>query len=119
MKYKNIKSLVIMVFVILAPMGVLGEVQRTHEVLVLQDTFRFSPEVVHIAAGDTVKWVNHDTRKHQFASVPGSGPTDALEFLCDEVNPEQACDHIFKSSGEYPYFCFIHQQMLGLVVVGN
>ena len=119
MKYKSVKNLVILAFVILAPMSVLGEVQHTHEIVVLKDTFRFSPEVLHVVAGDNVRWVNHDTRKHQFASVPGSGPTDELEFLCDEVNPEQTCDHTFKSSGEYPYFCFIHQQMLGLVVVGK
>ncbi len=119
-KSRKFHILLTFLFLIALPVGVGGETQKkTHEILVLKDTFRFSPEVIHISVGDSVKWVNHDTRAHLFSSVPGTGPTGELEFLCEEMNPEQSCSHTFGSSGEYPYFCFIHKQMLGLVVVGN
>jgi plastocyanin len=107
------------IFFILSPASVWSEKEKIHEILVLKDTYRFSPEVVHISIGDTIKWVNHDIRMHQFASVPGSGPTGELEFICDEVEPDNTCQHTFTTSGEFPYFCFIHKQMLGLVIVGN
>lgn len=101
------------------PLSISAENVKTHEILVFKDSFRFSPEVLHISIGDKVRWVNQDSRKHQFSSVPGSGPTGDLEFLCEEIAPEGTCKHTFSSSGEYPYFCFIHKQMLGLVIVGE
>jgi len=103
----------------LFPLSVLADNVKTHEILVFKDTFRFFPEVLHISIGDKVQWVNQDTRIHQFASVPGSGPTGDLEFLCEVIEPEGICNHTFLFSGEYPYFCFIHRQMLGLVLVGE
>jgi len=118
-RLENFRLFLVFFFLILFPVSLWSEMEQTYEILVLKDTFRFSPEVIHISNGDTVKWVNHDTRIHQFASVPGTGPTDDLEFLCDEVEPDRTCQHTFISSGEFPYFCFIHKQMLGLVIVGN
>ena len=106
-------------YLIFFPLSVLAENAETHDILVFKDTFRFSPEVLHISIGDQVRWVNQDSRDHQFSSVPGSGPTGDLEFLCEKIEPEEICKHTFSSSGEYPYFCFIHKQMLGLVIVGN
>ena len=120
MRMKINKFKVFFVFCLMfLPLSVVAENVKTHEILVFKDTFRFSPEVLHISIGEKVRWVNEDTRIHQFASVPGSGPTGDLEFLCEVIEPEGICNHTFLSSGEYPYFCFIHKQMLGLVIVGE
>ncbi|MFQ5456490.1 MAG: plastocyanin/azurin family copper-binding protein [Nitrospirota bacterium] len=89
-----------------------------HEVIVLKNKFLFSPQELTIKVGDTVKWINNDVRRHHFATIPGSGPTDELEIF-HLFEPSDSWSHTFNTPGEYPYFCFIHNQMRGKIIVVN
>lgn len=93
-----------------------GFAASVHEVSVIRNTFTLDPQKLTIKAGDTVKWTNTDLQKHNLASVPGSGVTDELEIF-SLMEPGDVYTHTFKSPGEYPYFCFIHNQMTGHITV--
>lgn len=93
-----------------------GEEGTVHEITVIRNTFRLNPQDITIKTGDTVKWTNTDELKHNLASVPGSGPTDELEIFT-LMEPGDVYSHTFTLPGEYPYFCFIHNQMTGKITV--
>ena len=88
-----------------------------HEVFIPQSQLKLVPPKVTIRLGDTIKWENKDnSQKHFLASVPGSGPTDKLEIF-SLMPPGSVYEHTFEVAGEYPYFCFIHNQMRGHITV--
>lgn len=97
--------------------GTLADEPTTFEVVVRQDSFKFDPASIVLEVGDSVKWMNADTRRHLMSSVPGTGAGDQLEIFCPEFFPEKSCEHTFNTPGRYPYFCFIHRQMVGEVIV--
>lgn len=95
-----------------------GEGGTVYEVTVIKNTFKLNPQEITIKMGDTIKWRNTDERKHNLASIPGSGPTDELEIF-SVMEPGDIYSHTFNAPGEYPYFCFIHNQMTGKVTVAK
>ena len=88
-----------------------------YEVVVRKDAYKFDPASIVLEVGDSVTWVNADVRRHLMSSVPGTGAGDQLEIFCPEFFPEKTCEHTFNTPGRYPYFCFIHRQMVGEVIV--
>jgi len=113
----HFKSLMFIAFaaLILLPLtSATGEEGTVYEVSIIKNVFK--PAELTIRPGDTVKWTNTDERKHLFASVPGSGPTEELEIFA-LMEPGSTWDHTFQTVGEYPYFCFIHNQMTGKIIV--
>lgn len=93
-----------------------GNAEETHQVKIIRNALKLDPKVITIKAGDTVEWSNPDSRKHNLASVPGSGLTDKLEIF-SVMEPGDVFSHTFSTPGEYPYFCFIHNQMTGHITV--
>jgi plastocyanin len=99
-----------------APKTPLAGGASLHGIVVEENTLKLSPQKVTIFPGDTVRWQNKDNKKHFLASVPGSGTTDQLEIF-SLMEPGNVYEHTFKAAGEYPYFCFIHNQMTGHITV--
>jgi plastocyanin len=87
-----------------------------HEVRIPKGADKFEPSVLKIKVGDTVKWINEDDRGHPVASIPGQGTNDK-ELFSPSIAPGGAWSHTFKKAGEYPYFCYIHYVMMGVVIV--
>lgn len=118
------KSLLYLVFgmtliaLLLVQAPVQGQQGKLYEVTVIRNTFKLDPSDITIKIGDTVKWTNTDERKHNIASIPGSGPGDGLEIF-SVMEPGDVYTHTFKAPGEYPYFCFIHNQMTGKITVAK
>ena len=101
-----------------SPVSALGEEAQVYNVTIPANLFKFDPDRLTIRAGDTVRWYNKDERKHVLASVPGSGLSDELEiFSEDDLRSGGSYTHTFKQPGEYPYFCFIHNKMTGVIIV--
>jgi plastocyanin len=109
--------LILLFSLFFAPTPLWGAEAQTYEVTILPNILKFDPDKITIKAGDTIRWHNKDERKHVLASVPGSGPTDDLEIFSDEFRPGTVYSHTFKDPGEYPYFCFIHNKMTGMITV--
>ena len=82
----------------------------------------FSPNPVTVKVrGETVTWTNKDNIVHTVTS--GTGPSDpnkGKEFdsgFSSLLTPGKTFSHIFKTSGQIPYFCQIHPTMIGKIIV--
>jgi plastocyanin len=102
---------------ILGPLPVYGAEAASFDIQIPSDSYKFIPDKLTIKAGDTIRWHNNSDRKHVLSSVPGSGVSDELEIFSDEFHPGTIYSHTFKEPGEYPYFCFIHNKMTGIITV--
>ncbi len=71
----------------------------------------FSPTVLRVAPGSEVTVVNRDTITHPLSRPGGEWAWDGLIGDRTTVRLEQA--------GTYPFFCYAHPGMVGVVVVGD
>jgi plastocyanin len=74
------------------------------------DNFSFSPSAAIVAPGATVTWTNHDDVPHNIVSTE-------KKFASPVLDTDQQFSHRFDASGAYPYFCSVHPQMTGQIVV--
>jgi 3',5'-cyclic-AMP phosphodiesterase len=75
------------------------------------DNFSFSPPDRTVAAGTTVKWVNHDDIPHRIGSADGKFP------LSPVLDTNQGFTYTFKTPGTYKFFCTLHPTMQGVIIV--
>lgn len=90
---------------------------EVHIVDIPQSSTKFIPEKLTIYVGDTVRWTNSDDSipKHLFASIPGSSDKPEIDII--DLSSGHVWEHTFNKEGRYPYFCFIHQGMIGEIIV--
>lgn len=74
------------------------------------DNFTFAPGTITVAAGTTVRWVNHDDIPHNVVSNDKS-------FKSKVLDTDESFTYTFSKAGTYDYFCSIHPKMTGKVVV--
>lgn len=72
---------------------------------------QFSPQELHITAGQTVTWVNKGTMHHTVTA-------DDDSFNSGFVEPGQSYSHIFLQPGRYPYHCVLHGSERGVGMAG-
>jgi plastocyanin len=79
---------------------------------VVIDNFAFAPQVLTVAPGTRVTWVNKDDVPHTATSAQkprlfNSGPVDTDEHY----------SHVFTTPGTYTYFCAVHPKMTATIIV--
>jgi plastocyanin len=74
------------------------------------DNFSFVPQVVKIAVGTTVTWVNRD-------DIPHTAVSTEKVFKSKVLDTDDKFSYTFTKAGTYPYFCSLHPKMTGQVVV--
>ena len=74
------------------------------------DNFTFSPKDLTVAVGTTVKWVNHD-------DIPHNVIDKNKAFRSKALDTDDAYSFTFASAGTFDYFCGLHPQMQGKIVV--
>jgi plastocyanin len=72
--------------------------------------FTFGPNSVTITAGGTVTWTNSDSAPHTATGDGGSFDTGTMD-------PGGSASITFDTPGTYTYYCSIHPNMTGTVVV--
>ena len=72
--------------------------------------FRFDPPTVTVAPGTTVVWMNLGPTDHTTTSKQGLWDSRIL-------HAGQTFRFTFRQPGTYPYWCSLHPEMLGTVVV--
>lgn len=82
---------------------------RTH--VVEMRGFGFAPDTITVAAGDTVRWVNHDAVPHNVTA----GPDSARAFDSGSI-PAGGEWQVVAREGRQEYFCAFHPNMRGLLV---
>jgi plastocyanin len=72
----------------------------------------FSPAVVTIKQGETVRWTNRDIVPHTATSGnPGDGDAGS-EFDSPFLGSGQSFRKQFDQTGEYVYYCRVHPDMM-------
>lgn len=74
--------------------------------------FMFGPRDLNVAVGTKVTWVNDDEIPHTVAE------THKL-FRSGALDTGDSYSWVFNTPGEYEYFCALHPQMLGKIVVSQ
>jgi len=100
--------------IMVAPMqlicGANAQDSKTNSVQVDIENYTFKPMVVNVAAGTTVKWVNHDVVPHDVASKEAG-------FKSDLFAQDETFSFKFTKPGIFPYLCATHPKMTGTVIV--
>ena len=82
--------------------------QEPNEVVI--DNFTFGPQDLTVAAGTTVKWVNHD-------DIPHSVVDGNKVFRSKALDTDDSFSFTFASAGTFDYFCGLHPHMQGKIIV--
>jgi plastocyanin len=73
--------------------------------------FVFTPATLEVAAGTNVVWLNNDEFDHYIISE------DKTTLDSDAFGQGATYQHTFAAPGTYEYYCNIHNQMKGTIVV--
>jgi plastocyanin len=76
------------------------------------DNFSFAPATLTVAAGTTVKWINHDDIPHTVVS-----DASPRVFKSSPLDTDDAFSYTFTQPGTFKYFCSMHSHMTGTVIV--
>ena len=87
-----------------------GQDSKGQTVDVKIDNFSFLPATITIPAGTTVKWTNRD-------DIPHTVVNDDQRFESKALDTDQSYSYTFTKPGTYSYFCSIHPEMTGKVIV--
>jgi len=98
--------------VLRATAGVAGGASdtRASRVAVAIENYEFQPDPITVAVGSTVVWTNRDEVNHNVVSK------DRL-FSSPELEPGHHFEFTFQKSGRFDYFCSLHPEMKGRVIV--
>ncbi len=80
-------------------------------VTAVSTTGGFRPSTVTIARGGTVRWRNADKMPHNVVSKGGGGISSPV------LQAGQSYSKAFRQAGRFQYFCALHPDMRGTVVV--
>ena len=81
---------------------------QTHTVTI--EGMRYQPEVLSVAAGDTIVWVNKDVVPHTATSKAGG-------FDSKEIQADASWRHTIQTPGEFAYICTFHPTMKAVLRV--
>jgi plastocyanin len=85
----------------------------------LTDT-AYQPNPVQVSVGDTITWTNDDTQPHTVTSGQNAQPDgkfDSSPNFNPLLAPGQTFSHTLVEEGQYPYFCMLHPNQVGTVIV--
>ena len=104
------RTLAFGVTVLLVAVAIVASPAWAADIEVKIDNFTFNPKQVTVKAGDTIAWVNHDDIPHTVAS-------QTQAFRSKALDTDDKFSFTFATPGTYPYFCALHPQMTGTIVV--
>jgi plastocyanin len=88
-------------------------------------TDAYSPNPLEINVGDTVTWTNRDSTAHTVTSGTGVNDPNKGQAFDSSPNfnpimaPQATFSHTFNEAGEFPYYCGLHPNMVGTVIVAS
>jgi plastocyanin len=82
--------------------------QDTAQVVI--DNFTFAPQTITVKKGTKVTFVNHD-------DIPHNIMEEKAAFRSQALDTDESFSYVFDKPGEIVYFCGLHPQMKGKVIV--
>ena len=77
--------------------------------------FAFTPQTMTVKTGSIVRWENKDSSPHRIIFIDKDGQDTILDSSV--LSSTQAWSQIFYKPGTYSYYCKIHPDMTGTVIV--
>lgn len=77
----------------------------------------YVPNPAEVKVGESVTWTNGDSQIHTATSGAVGAEDSGSVFDSSILSPEATFDFAFDTAGEYDYYCTLHPQMFGKVVV--
>ena len=77
----------------------------------------YVPNPVEVKVGESVTWTNDDSQIHTATSGTVGGEDSGSVFDSGILSPKATFDFTFDTAGEYDFYCTLHPQMFGKVVV--
>ena len=77
----------------------------------------YVPNPAEVKVGESVTWTNDDSQIHTATSGAVGAEDSGSVFDSGILSPKATFDFIFDTAGEYDYYCTLHPQMFGKVVV--
>lgn len=77
---------------------------------VVIDNFVFTPATLTVKAGEKIVFINHDDLPHNIVDQAGAFRSKALDT-------DESFERVFDKPGEFVYFCGLHPQMKGKIIV--
>ena len=74
--------------------------------------FAFHPATMTVAKGTRVTWINRDETPHTLIAAGQPAP-----FRSGALDTGDKFDFTFDKPGNYKYFCTLHPQMVGTIIV--
>ena len=107
----RMRTLIAALTVVLSSLGVAASdrpTSQTHTVII--EGMRFQPEVLTVAPGDTVVWVNKDLVPHTATSKAGG-------FDSKDIQADKSWRYTIKTTGDFAYICTFHPTMKAMLRV--
>jgi len=79
--------------------------------------YQYQPDTEQVRIGETVIWTNDNDALHTVTSGSGTDENMGAKFDSGMMATGKTFEHTFTTAGEYPYFCTIHPDMIGKVIV--
>jgi plastocyanin len=79
--------------------------------------YLYQPNTTQVNVGDTVSWINDDDTLHTVTSGSGTDENAGASFDSGMMGTGKIFEQTFTTAGEYPYFCIVHPDMTGKVIV--
>jgi plastocyanin len=100
-----------------AQTGIIMSISIVPGASTLTDT-AFQPNPTNIKVGDTVRWTNNDNTIHTVIEWnPSTGGDVEGGFASDILGPGVTFEHTFNQTGTFEYYCNLHPNMVGTIVV--
>jgi plastocyanin len=77
--------------------------------------FAFDPQTLTVNAGSVVRWVNYDSVTHRIVFTDATGRDTDVDS--NPLSASQSWSSKFDKPGIYSYYCKIHPEMTGTVIV--
>lgn len=74
------------------------------------EALQFSPQVIEVAPGDTIVWINKDPFPHTATAQDRS-------FDSGEIAPKRSWKFKARKKGAFSYICTLHPTMKGSLVI--
>jgi plastocyanin len=77
--------------------------------------FAFTPRTMTVKTGSIVRWENQDSIPHRIIFIDKDGQDTPVDSRV--LSSSQSWSNKFDQPGTYPYYCKIHPEMTGTVIV--
>jgi plastocyanin len=77
--------------------------------------FAFTPRTMTVKTGSIVRWENKDSIPHRIIFIDKDGQDTPVDSSV--LSSTQSWSKKFDQPGTYPYYCKIHPEMTGTVIV--